>query len=68
MTRKDFELIASTLAFTKPTSINYARKAEYISALAEWTGIVDEFTAMLASQNERFDAQRFRKACDGYTK
>ena len=58
MTRKDFELIASILAASKPDSDgnSYDEKKQ-------WELTVNEFADCLPSSNANFDRERFLKAC-----
>jgi hypothetical protein len=54
MTRKDFELIAQTLAAVKP---NNGKKLDM------WDDTVRQFAHVLAQVNPRFDKAKFKRAC-----
>lgn len=56
MSRKDFELIAGSLKFVKPSE-------EAPQARRQWESTVDEFAKSLRSTNSNFDSNRFRRAC-----
>jgi hypothetical protein len=55
MTRKDYQLIADCL--------NFQFNRSHANATALGSAIVEELCAMLAVENPRFDADRFKAAC-----
>lgn len=56
MTRKDFELIASSLWATQPPK-------EHEAAYTQWVRDVGQITYALKQTNVRFDSKRFQAAC-----
>ena len=60
MTKKDFEMIASVLKACEWPSSNdtYAKGMR-----CQWSNTIDAFATALASQNPRFDRERFLAAC-----
>lgn len=69
MTRKDFILIAQTLAASKPTYEDtnplFNKNAHRIAMLT-WSVTCNNFANTLATTNNLFDRNRFLIAC-GYT-
>lgn len=70
MTRKQFQALADALAHSRPTvpavfqygSASYwASRAKYV----QWGEDIERVADVLALQNERFDRERFYRAC-GY--
>lgn len=61
MTKKDFELIASSLSYCKPSKI--AKPQGFDDRFITWKGIVYDMTLNLASKNPRFQSEKFLKAC-----
>jgi len=59
ITRKDYELIAKALCKTRPNAV-----VEPV-VFTEWSLIVREIAAALASDNERFRFIPFYTACGG---
>jgi len=59
MTKKDYVMIARI--------INFATDAEH-EALVSKDSLVDQLVVSLTEDNPRFDAERFRRACNGGTK
>jgi len=57
MSKKDYELIARTLAVRKPEASTFNVEWKV------WTGIVGAIASALASTSERFDRERFERAC-----
>lgn len=55
MTRQDFELIAATLADSRPKSAPGVRTERY----NQWIATVKAFADALAADNPRFDRDRF---------
>jgi hypothetical protein len=60
MSRKDFKLIAGILFTYQPQPIE---GNDVDAELRLWTAIVERFAAELHQTNERFDRDRFVKAC-----
>jgi hypothetical protein len=59
MTRKDYQMIADTLAsFSKGISQNDSR------LWAEYAELVQMFSVQMSQDNPRFDASRFFDACE----
>jgi hypothetical protein len=59
MTRKDYQMIADTLAsFSKGIGQDDSK------GWAEYTALVQMFSGRLAQDNPRFDASRFFTACE----
>jgi hypothetical protein len=59
MTRKDYQLIADTLAsFSKGIDSNDAK------GWAEYTALVQMFSGQLAQENPRFNPAKFFDACE----
>jgi hypothetical protein len=59
MTRKDYQMIADTLAsFSKGIGQDDSK------GWAEYTALVQMFSGQLAQDNPRFDASRFFTACE----
>lgn len=58
MTRRDYVLIAGVLASVSMEELSGDDCVEF------WITLVDRFAAALAADNIRFDATRFRKACE----
>jgi hypothetical protein len=61
MTKKDFEMIASTLKSEMPEREPGNRWSD--GARDEWSTTCLAFASMLASTNPRFDRARFLAAC-----
>lgn len=59
MTRKDYILIARALSGAMPVSPESDRVKE------AWSTAVDALAYALASDNARFDRERFLRACRG---
>ena len=55
MSRKDYQLIADALKYTKPANTPSLE-------LAQWQKDVDSIALALSRDNERFDRERFSKA------
>ena len=55
MSKKHFDAIAQTFANTRPTELGEKR--------AQWTKTVEAIAYTLATFNDRFDSDRFIKAC-----
>lgn len=66
MTRRDYERIASALAFTRPPPANTARASERDRGrYSQWVSDVVGISAALAEENpQRFDRNRFIGACE----
>ncbi len=62
MTKKDYELLANTLNYCKPSQI--AKPKGYASRLEAWQGIVVEITDRLAQDNPKFDRSKFLQWCN----
>lgn len=68
MTRKDYNLIASTLLAAKPTLDTESGEAickRTEAQIAIWEEVVVRMSCALASTNLRFDGERFKAACHG---
>lgn len=61
MTKKDYELIARALAYTKPSKI--ARPNGYEDRLYTWNGVIEVLARDLEFENDRFDINKFYQAC-----
>lgn len=57
MQRRHFELIAETLAASKPAILRDRK------AYNAWLEVLNAFADMLASTNRNFDRARFLRAC-----
>lgn len=66
MSKKDYKLIASALATTKPTQLENEMVLEYTKRLNVWKDVVTEISRGLASDNYRFNNSVFLEACDYY--
>jgi hypothetical protein len=60
MTKKSYQLIASTLADYMPMN---EQDVDYGVHYANWLDIVNNFVVNLERDNSKFDRQRFLEAC-----
>ena len=63
MTRKDYVLIAAALKSTKPVPPTNATLDTRVAGAMAWGRTAAYLTDALASDNPRFDRERFLKAC-----
>jgi hypothetical protein len=59
MTRRDFELIASTIRSLRPFEAHDAERSETVAHAVRLTDVVDRLATALHGTNPRFDRQRF---------
>jgi hypothetical protein len=61
MSSKDYEKLAGTFKFCKPSKI--AKPKGFSHRLEMWEGIVLEFCKTLSNENPRFNNEKFLTAC-----
>lgn len=61
MTKKDYELIAKVIEYNMPSQI--AKPKGYNDRLEAWTNLLNGLIEAFEQNNNKFDREKFLKAC-----
>lgn len=70
MTRKHFDLLAISLSYTRPIKGSFDLedangRLQFLEVMAQWSRDVEAVAYVCGQSKNRFDHQRFIKACKG---